>query len=291
MPRRLLLLLIRETLALLLEPRAVVALVGNARPAVELEDPAGDVVEEIPVMGHRDDAPWVLGEVALEPTDRFGVEVIRRLVEEEQIRLREKESAERDTATLAAGERAHVLVARGTTERVHRDVHDRVEIPEALRFDLVLRALEGVGGLRHLVGGQVLRQLHRELVVSIQDRPLWRNAGLDVATDVFQRIERRLLGEQSRAIALGDAGVADEVAVDASHDAQKRALARPIRTEHADLRVGVEGERDAAQDLALGRRHDLLELIHRVDELGRHPKTVAGRLFPSQGRSGERRQT
>ena len=79
------LLLLRQALLLLLEPRGVVALVGDAAAAVELEDPAGDVVEEVAIVGDRDDRALVLGQVALEPGDRLGVEVVRRLVEEQQV--------------------------------------------------------------------------------------------------------------------------------------------------------------------------------------------------------------
>ena len=52
--RRLLLLLDRQPRLLLLEPRGVVALEGDAVAAVELEDPAGDVVEEVAVVGDRE---------------------------------------------------------------------------------------------------------------------------------------------------------------------------------------------------------------------------------------------
>src|SRR3954449_9941730 len=48
--RRRLLLLDREPRLLLFQPAGVVALVRDAAPAVELEDPAGDVVEEVPVV-------------------------------------------------------------------------------------------------------------------------------------------------------------------------------------------------------------------------------------------------
>ena len=67
---------------LLLEPARVVALVRDASAAVELEDPAGDVVEEVPVMRDRDDGALVVRQEALEPEDRFRIEVVRRLVEE-----------------------------------------------------------------------------------------------------------------------------------------------------------------------------------------------------------------
>ena len=83
--RRRLLLLDREPRLLLLEPARVVAFVRNALAAVELEDPAGDVVEEVPVMRDRDDRALVVGEEPLEPEDRLGIEVVRRLVEQQQV--------------------------------------------------------------------------------------------------------------------------------------------------------------------------------------------------------------
>ena len=80
-----LLLLDREPRLLLLEPARVVALERDAAAAVELEDPAGDVVEEVPVVRDRDDGALVVGEEALEPEHRLGVEVVRRLVEQQQV--------------------------------------------------------------------------------------------------------------------------------------------------------------------------------------------------------------
>ncbi len=52
------LLFLRETLLLLLEPRGVVALPRDAVAAIELENPAGDVVEEVAIVRDRDDGAW-----------------------------------------------------------------------------------------------------------------------------------------------------------------------------------------------------------------------------------------
>src|SRR5438552_14900047 len=138
---RLLLFLVGEAFAFLLEPRAVVALVRDARTLVELEDPAGHVVEEITVVRDRDDATRILGEMALEPSDRVRIEMVGRLVEEEQVGLGEEEPAERDAPPLATRKGRDVLVAGRAPQRVHRDVDGRVEVPEPLRLDLVLRPL------------------------------------------------------------------------------------------------------------------------------------------------------
>ena len=110
--RALLLLLVLQPGALLLEPARVVALVRDAAAAIELEDPAGDVVEEVAVVGDRDDRARVVLEVALEPGDRFGVEVVGRLVEQQQVGLAQQQPAERDAAPLAAGEGRDVGVGR-----------------------------------------------------------------------------------------------------------------------------------------------------------------------------------
>ena len=93
---------LREPLLLLLEPARVVALPGNALTAIELEDPAGDVVEEVAVVRDRDDRARVLLQERLEPRHRFGVEVVGRLVEQQQVGLLQQQAAQRDAALLAA---------------------------------------------------------------------------------------------------------------------------------------------------------------------------------------------
>ncbi len=47
--------LLRKALLLLLQPGGVIALVRNAATAIEFENPAGDVVEEVAVMGDDQD--------------------------------------------------------------------------------------------------------------------------------------------------------------------------------------------------------------------------------------------
>src|SRR6185503_9718357 len=49
LPRRLRLLFLLQSRPLLLEPRGVVALVRNAVAAIELQNPAGHVVEEVAI--------------------------------------------------------------------------------------------------------------------------------------------------------------------------------------------------------------------------------------------------
>jgi hypothetical protein len=55
--------------------------------AVELEDPLRDVLHEVAVVRHRQYCPWVRREVLLQPLDGLRVEVVGRLVEQEEIGL------------------------------------------------------------------------------------------------------------------------------------------------------------------------------------------------------------
>ncbi len=53
----------------LVEPRRVVSFPRNSFAAVEFENPTGDVVEEVAVVGDCDDRAGVLAEVLFEPVD------------------------------------------------------------------------------------------------------------------------------------------------------------------------------------------------------------------------------
>ena len=93
LPRVDLLLLARHPFQLLLEPAGVVAGERDAPPPVELEDPLRDVVQEVAVVRDGDDGAGVFLEEALEPLDRLGVEVVGRLVEEQQVGVLQQQPA------------------------------------------------------------------------------------------------------------------------------------------------------------------------------------------------------
>ena len=122
-----------EALLLLHQPGRIIALVGNALAAVEFEDPARHVVEEVAVMGHDQDRAGIVAQMAFQPRHRLGVEMVGRLVQQQQFRLVEQQLAQRDAAALAARQLGHVGIVGRAAQRVHRLVDLAVEIPEALR--------------------------------------------------------------------------------------------------------------------------------------------------------------
>ena len=74
-----------DTRGLGLQIRGVVALVGIEVTTVDLTDPLGDVVQEVTVVCNGQDGTLVVVQEVLEPQDRLGVQVVRGLVEQQQV--------------------------------------------------------------------------------------------------------------------------------------------------------------------------------------------------------------
>ncbi len=101
-------------------------------------------------MGDGEDAAGVRREMALEPLHGLRIEVVGRLVEEEQVGLLEQQLAQRHPAPLATGQVVDELLGRRAAQRVHRLVEPRVEVP-------------GTGVLE--LGRQVAGLLHQGVLV------------------------------------------------------------------------------------------------------------------------------
>ncbi len=207
-------------------------------------------------MGHGDDRARVLLEMAFEPRHRLGVEMVGRLVEQQQVGLLQQQPAERDAALLAARKRLDLRVAGRAAQRVHRDLERAVEFPALHGVDPVLQLALLFEQRVHLVVAQRLRRSAR--------RPP-RSAAAD-------RGSRRALPRRCRArpcsrsscgswerkpilMPGGRTRFAEEVLVDARHDAQQRTLAGAVGTDDADLRAGQEGQGDPVEDDAIGADH------------------------------------
>ena len=269
-----LLLLLGEAGGLLLEPARVVALERDAPAAVELEDPAGHVVEEVAVVGDGHDGPGVVPQEPLQPRDRFGVEVVGGLVEQQQVGGGEQEAAQGHAALLTAGEVGDLGVAGRQPQGVHGDLDLAVEVVGALGRDLGFEPGLLLADL--LVVGVGVGVLGQALVVLGEQPGHLGHAVEHVVLDVLGLVEVRFLLEHPDGEALGEAGFAREAVVLAGHHLEQRGLAGAVGAEDADLGPGVEGQADVLQHLAV-RRVEPGELVHRVDVLGRHASGTSWR--------------
>jgi hypothetical protein len=225
-------------------------------------------------VGHRDDRAGVVGQMAFEPGDALGVEMVRRFVEQQQIGVFEQQLAERDATLLAAGKLRHVGVGRGEIHRVHRDFDLAIEFPGVAGFDFVLQDSLTVHQLFHRVGivGD-LGVLLADLLELLQQRERAGDRFVDVAAHVLLRIEVRLLGEHADGEAFGQLRLAVVFLVDPRHDPQQRAFAGAIAAQDADLGAGVERQIDVFENFALANL--LVEIGNLINEFLTH----ANRLF------------
>ena len=177
--------------------------------------------------------------------------MVGRLVQQQQVGTLQQNLAERDAAPLAAGERAHVGIARGQIHGIHRDFDLPVEIPGVVGLDEVLHL--GLLGEQffHLLGADVLAQTGIDLVEAAEDFTRRLDCLFDVAPDVFFRVEPRFLGKISGREAGSQGGLAFKLAVEAGHDPQQRAFAGPVAAQNADFGAWVKCEPNVPKYLAL----------------------------------------
>ena len=102
-------------------------------------------------MGDSDDGAFILLQMLFEPVDGFGVEMVGRLVEEQHVRLLQKQTAERHTTAFTTRKGIYLPVARRAMERIHSAVELRVDVPGISRVDDVLHFALTLEQFVHLV--------------------------------------------------------------------------------------------------------------------------------------------
>ena len=228
-----LLLLLGHALGLLVEPRAVVALPGYALAAVELEDPAGHVVEEVAVVGDGDDRAGILLQMLLQPVYRLGVEVVGGLVEQQHVGLLQQQAAQGHAAALATAEGVDLLVVGRALQGVHRALQLRVDVPRVGGVELVLQlGLACQQGVE--VGVRVAEGLVDLVILGqhVHDRLHTLAHNLDHR---LVRVELRLLLQVAHRVARRKDHLALIRLVKAGNDFQQRRFSRAVETDNANL--------------------------------------------------------
>jgi hypothetical protein len=116
--------------------------VGVGFSAIDLDDAGGDDVEKVAIVCDENDGSCEVFQDVLQPADRFGVEVVGRLVEEEEIRLAGERPAEGDAAFFSSGEWAGGGIEWRGAEGVGEGEDAGVEIPTICVVEEFEEALE-----------------------------------------------------------------------------------------------------------------------------------------------------
>ena len=221
-----------EALVALHEVLGVVAVVVDERAQVDVGDAIHHGVEEEPVVRHENHRVRVVVQVLLEPVPRVEIEVVGRLVEEEQVGLRQQQLREGDAHLPAAREcrRRLVVVGRAEPEPLQHRVDLQVDRVAVVQPEAILQVAVAVQ--HHLVlafghgrvGQALLDRLH--LPAHIQ-QPL-EGEGRFLVQRV-PLVRQPVLGQ----IAHPQAGRCDDGAgiglIEVREDAEQRRLARAVR--------------------------------------------------------------
>ena len=207
----------------------VIAGIAVDHAVVHMGDAVDGGVEEFAVMRHQQDAAGIARQVLLEPQDRFEVEMVGRLVEQQQVGPVHQRARQVEAHAPAAGEAGHRAFQRvaGETQAVQQ--------LRGARLGAVT-----VDGLEVLLGLEPRRVMLDDVIFGRQD--FFQLAQPDIA--VQHELQRGLVGAGDLLFDIGDGLAAlqrDLAAVGlelAANQAEQRGFAAAVLANQPDALVG-----------------------------------------------------
>ena len=223
------------------------------------------MVEEVTVVSDGNQSAGILCQVLFQPFHRLGVEVVGRLVKQQDVGLLQKQTAQSHATALASGQVFDQLVVRRTTQRVHGAVQTVVDVPGIGRVKFVLQFGLTLYQLVHLVlvlqyFGVAERVVH--LVIFHQQVHDMLHAFLHHLANRLVGVKLRVLLQIADAVTGREHHIALIGFVDAGYDLEERRFSRSVQTDDANLGAVEKRKVNVFKNLFL-RGHDLGDAHHR----------------------------
>ena len=186
-------------------------------------------------MGNGNDGPLVPLQVMFQPGDRFGVEVVGRLIQQQDIRLLQKQPAQGDAALLPPRQHLHLRIAGRTPQRIHRHFQPRIEIPRIQRVQLFLDHRLPIAQFRHLVVGHRLGEFLVDAVELVDKIHRLLHSLLDDFAHRLVLVQLGFLLQKTDSVAGRENGFAHEILIDARQNTQQRTFPRSVKPQHANF--------------------------------------------------------
>ena len=195
-------------------------------------------------MRDEHDGAGVLGEKRFEPFDRLDVEMVGRLVEQQQLGLRDQRARQQRPPAPAARQRRHRRFGGKVQPREHQ-LDALLDRPAVLLFQIVLQPAEPVQRRRRRVLGH-----HRRRVVVFEDQ--LAQVAQAIRDDLKHGARRPLNTRRPRPGFLCEsrcpevwrapdgAGVGNQLA---RQHPQERRLAGAVAADHGDALTGLDAHR------------------------------------------------
>ena len=97
------------------------------------------LLEEGAIVGDEDDGAGVLAEEGFDPLDGGDVEMVGRLVEQQQVGLRHQRPRASSTRRFQPPDSVSTMASAGRSRRVEHQLHALLETPAVPLFELVLQ--------------------------------------------------------------------------------------------------------------------------------------------------------
>ena len=198
-------------------------------------------------MADHQHGPGVALEVIFQPFHGGKVQMVRGLVQNEDIRLFQQQLCQTQPRQLTTGEHRNVLLP-GILRKAHAgqhlfDVHIHVVAVGCIHDVLQLVVLGQQGSVFRRSGHAALQDLH--LRHGVQHR---RKGGAHLAVDIQRRVQLCVLFEVAQRHAMGHAELTLVVLIFAGEDLQQRRLARTVLAHDADAVLFLDAGRHIVQD-------------------------------------------
>ena len=233
----------RRPARLLVAVGGVAALVGGQTVAVELEDLRDRGVEEAAVVRDDEHGAGEAGQELLEPCQAVEVEVVGRLVEQQDGRPGEQHAGQQRARRLAARQRAERRVERHVGDARARRARRRAAPAAPSR-----RARRSAPAPRRSAASAAGSSSRRfePLELAVQP-PHLAERGAEQAVDRQLR-PRRLLGQVADPVARPERDRSALRSVDAREQPQQRRLAGAVGTDEADAPVARQRQAEPFED-------------------------------------------
>ena len=201
---------------------AVVALVLVKGLVVQFEDGVAHVFQKITIVRDHQNGHFRLGEVALEPLDHVQVQVVGRLVQEQDVGLFNQDACQGNPPPLAAAQRGHGSSEVVEVEPSQHLFRARFEVPCIVQVHAFIGRLQGfiifpVSGCsvdahglhdRHIAGVQVVQNRLLAVVVRILRQVAPLGSSIHADAPVIHRFNAAYAVEQGgfSSAVLGDDG-------------------------------------------------------------------------------------
>ena len=221
-------------------------------PGCQLEHRRRHGLEEPAVVRDEDHAGVECRELPLEPLEALDVEVVRRLVQQDQVGIARERPRQRRACQLTTRERRELAIEVGVAETEPAQHRRRPVAPRpaaaVLQPGLGLRVPAQRPGIVRSGRHRLLQRAELGL-----DRDQVGGAGQRVLAQREVAIARRPLVVERDPRSLGERELATLERRLARERAQQRRLARPVRTRQREPVAPPDGERDPVEQRVAGQ--------------------------------------